>query len=47
MVSQLKADQEKRQNQLTDIVSSLMAGQTCGQLKEIKPVKEIFEELMS
>ncbi|WP_408071848.1 DUF561 domain-containing protein [Butyrivibrio sp. JL13D10] len=25
---------------------SLMAGQTCGQLKEIKPVKEIFEELM-
>ncbi|WP_026493773.1 DUF561 domain-containing protein [Butyrivibrio sp. XPD2002] len=26
---------------------SLMAGQTCGQLKEIRPVREIFEELMS
>lgn len=25
---------------------SLMAGQTCGQLTEIKPLKEIFEELM-
>ncbi len=25
---------------------SLMAGQTCGQLKEIRPVREIFEELM-
>ncbi len=25
---------------------SLMAGQTCGQIKEIKPVREIFEELM-
>ena len=25
---------------------SLMAGQTCGQVKEIRPVREIFEELM-
>ena len=25
---------------------SLMAGQTCGQLTEIKPVRKIFEELM-
>ncbi|MCR5657545.1 MAG: nitronate monooxygenase [Butyrivibrio sp.] len=25
---------------------SLMAGQTCGQLKEIRPVREIFKELM-
>ncbi|WP_026507145.1 nitronate monooxygenase [Butyrivibrio sp. MC2013] len=25
---------------------SLMAGQTCGQIKEIRPVKAIFEELM-
>ena len=26
---------------------SLMAGQTCGQVKEIRPVREIFKELMS